>query len=180
MESIDTEARALRPSKSMMAAGWRVIGCVDVCACLRLLRDLKSSGGRYNVVLRCMHSRDTTPPSVSLHHSPEGAPEGTEGRAMMLVIKGTPLTPASFTHLSHSVVRDATDAHLSHSVVNAAVPDLRASAMDLAPSGPILLPPRSRLPSVARTCLAMHVSSPHQRCCARLRAVLDGLTRWAG
>ena len=35
-------------------------------------------------------------------------------------------------------------------------------------------------PSVARTCLAMRVRSPLQRCCVRLRAILDSLTGWAG
>ena len=35
-------------------------------------------------------------------------------------------------------------------------------------------------PSVARACLAMRSSSPLQHCCARLRAILDSLTGWAG
>ena len=39
---------------------------------------------------------------------------------------------------------------------------------------------QSSSPSVARTCLAMRLSSPLQRCCACLRANLDSLTGWAG
>ena len=56
----------------------------------------------------------------------------------------------------------------------------RLRSLALVPSGPILLLPRCRLPSVARICLAMRGSSPHHRCCVRLRAILDRLTRWAG
>jgi hypothetical protein len=37
----------------------------------------------------------------------------------------------------------------------------------------------SASPSVARTCLGMRVSSPLQRCYARLRAILDSLTGWS-
>ena len=38
----------------------------------------------------------------------------------------------------------------------------------------------SASPSVARTCSAMRLNSPLQRCCARFRAILDSLTGWAG